>query len=116
MHTLAQRISSTARCSERSWYSGLVDGEAIPDSTRILQRIEAISGAFTRELDERTGAEAWLWEDFADTALNGFWSPPAGPTTKQSLTRVALQLRAARSMPSGTCSDLAPSRLPRCSR
>jgi glutathione S-transferase len=50
----------------------LVDGEAIADSTRILRRIEAISGAFTRGLEERARAEAWLWEDFADTALNGF--------------------------------------------
>ncbi|HKP57173.1 MAG TPA: hypothetical protein VJV78_10645 [Polyangiales bacterium] len=50
----------------------LVDGEAVADSTRILQRIDAISGAFSAQLDEQARAEAWLWEDFADTALNGF--------------------------------------------
>ena len=50
----------------------LVDGEAVSDSTRILQRIEALTSALTRGLDARGRAEAWLWEDFADSALNGF--------------------------------------------
>ena len=45
----------------------LVDGEAISDSTRILHKIaELAPHAFD------TSAEAWLWEDFADTALNGY--------------------------------------------
>jgi glutathione S-transferase len=50
----------------------LVDGEPVSDSTRILHRIDALTGAFTRSLGARQRAEAWLWEDFADTALNGF--------------------------------------------
>jgi glutathione S-transferase len=50
----------------------LVDGEPVYDSTRIVERIDAISGALTRGLDGRARAEAWLWEDFADTSLNGF--------------------------------------------
>ena len=45
----------------------LVDGQAINDSTRILHKIaELAPDAFD------TSAEAWLWEDFADTALNGY--------------------------------------------
>jgi glutathione S-transferase len=49
----------------------LVDGEAIPDSTRILHRIEdtLAPGALTRGLDARAVGEAWLWEEFADTAV-----------------------------------------------
>ena len=50
----------------------LVDGAPVADSTRILQRIEALTGALTLQLDARQRAEAWLWEEFADTALNGF--------------------------------------------
>jgi glutathione S-transferase len=50
----------------------LVDREPVSDSTRILQRIDALTGAFTRDLDERQRAEAWLWEELSDTALNGF--------------------------------------------
>jgi glutathione S-transferase len=50
----------------------LVGQEAIADSTRILERLDAMSGVFTRDLDARQRAEAWLWEEFADTALNGF--------------------------------------------
>jgi glutathione S-transferase len=50
----------------------LIDGEPVADSTRILQRLDALTGAFTRSLDAEQRAEAWLWEDFADTALNGF--------------------------------------------
>lgn len=48
----------------------LVGREPVSDSTRILQRIDAMTRAFTRELDECQRAEAWLWEEFADTALN----------------------------------------------
>jgi glutathione S-transferase len=44
--------------------------ELVADSTRILHRIEALApGALTRNLDGRGVAEAWLWEEFADTAL-----------------------------------------------
>jgi glutathione S-transferase len=48
----------------------LVGDEKVPDSTRILQRIEALSpGSLTGDLDARGVAEAWLWEEFADTSL-----------------------------------------------
>jgi glutathione S-transferase len=48
----------------------LVGDEKVPDSTRILQRIEALSpGSLTGGLDARGVAEAWLWEEFADTSL-----------------------------------------------
>jgi len=50
----------------------LVDGEPVADSTRILRRIERIAGPFGGDLDPRTRAEASLWEELADTALNGF--------------------------------------------
>src|SRR5207237_3062778 len=44
--------------------------ENVADSTRILRRIEALKpGSLTRSLDARTTAEAWLWEELADTAL-----------------------------------------------
>jgi glutathione S-transferase len=48
----------------------LVDSEPVADSTRILQRIDALTGAFSAHLDPKQRAEAWLWEEFADTALN----------------------------------------------
>lgn len=45
----------------------IVDGEAIADSTRIVKKIAALAPhAFV------TSDEAWLWEDFADTSLNGY--------------------------------------------
>lgn len=44
--------------------------EIVVDSTRILLRIEKLApGSLTRGLDARATAEAWLWEEFADTAL-----------------------------------------------
>jgi glutathione S-transferase len=47
-----------------------VGDEKVADSTRILQRIEAMApGSMTGGLDTRGVAEAWLWEEFADTAL-----------------------------------------------
>lgn len=47
--------------------------EKVPDSTRIMRRIEElVPGAFTRGLDARGKAEAWLWEDFADKSLYPF--------------------------------------------
>ena len=51
----------------------LVGDEPVYDSTVILNRIERLAGQpFHGGLDERTVAEARLWEDFADTSLNGF--------------------------------------------
>lgn len=48
----------------------LIGEEKVPDSTRILHRIEALSpGSLTGGLDARGIAEAWLWEEFADTSL-----------------------------------------------
>jgi glutathione S-transferase len=48
----------------------VVDGENVPDSTRILHRIEDLApGSLTGGLDARGQAEAWLWEEFADTSL-----------------------------------------------
>jgi glutathione S-transferase len=49
----------------------LIDGQPVADSTRILQRIDTMTGALNRGLDERQRAEAWLWEELADSALNG---------------------------------------------
>jgi glutathione S-transferase len=52
------------------------DDEVIADSTKILARIEQIAGSLGRPsllpTDARTRAEAWLWEDHADRALNGY--------------------------------------------
>ena len=51
----------------------LVDGEAVGDSTRILTRIEQLApGRLDRGLDARGRAESVLWEEMADTVLNGF--------------------------------------------
>lgn len=50
----------------------LVDDEPIADSTRILRRIEKIAGPIGGEVDPKTRAETWLWEELADTSLNGF--------------------------------------------
>ena len=48
----------------------VIGAENVPDSTRILHRIETLSpGALTGGLDAQKTAEAWLWEEFADTAL-----------------------------------------------
>lgn len=50
----------------------LVGEEKVADSTAILHRIEKLApGSMTGGLDERGVAEAWLWEEFADTALYG---------------------------------------------
>jgi glutathione S-transferase len=47
-----------------------IGDEIVVDSTRILLRIEQLApGSLTRGLDARAAAEAWLWEEFADTAL-----------------------------------------------
>jgi glutathione S-transferase len=48
----------------------LIDSEPVADSTRIMQRIEELApGSLTAGLDARGVAEAWLWEEFSDTAL-----------------------------------------------
>ena len=61
----------------------LIDGEPVADSTEILRRVVALRpGALAAP------AEAWLWEELADTALNGFlvaarWADGRNwPTTK----------------------------------
>jgi glutathione S-transferase len=47
-----------------------IGDEVVVDSTRILLRIEKLApGSLTRGLGARESAEAWLWEEFADTAL-----------------------------------------------
>ncbi len=52
----------------------LVDGRAVADSTPILHEIERLRpGTLEGGLDARARAEAWLWEELADTALNGFF-------------------------------------------
>lgn len=70
----------------------LVGSEPVVDSTRILMRIDTLSGgALTGQLDARQQAQAWLWEDFADTVLNGFlasarWADEANwPVVKEAL-------------------------------
>lgn len=54
----------------------LVDDDVITDSTRILAHIEKLAVASGRPSllpgDARARAEAWLWEDHADRALNGY--------------------------------------------
>lgn len=47
-----------------------VGSENVADSTRILRRIEELApGSMTGGLPAPELAEAWLWEEFADTAL-----------------------------------------------
>src|SRR5262249_29854647 len=51
----------------------LVDDAPVFDSTRILARIVALAPhAGLEPTDPRARAEAWLWEDWADRALNGY--------------------------------------------
>ena len=50
----------------------LVDGDAVCDSTRILARIEGLGGRSLLPSDPIARAESLLWEELADTALNGF--------------------------------------------
>lgn len=45
----------------------LVGGEAVADSTNILRRVLQMAPGRIAE-----SPEAWLWEELADTALNGF--------------------------------------------
>ena len=50
----------------------LIDGQAIADSTQILAALAQRSPTPTWAADTSTHAEALLWEELADTALNGF--------------------------------------------
>ena len=70
----------------------VVEGAVIPDSTAILTRIELLApDAFDRGLDARSKAESWLWEEMADSVLNGFlvasrWADDANwPAVSQAL-------------------------------
>jgi len=50
-----------------------IGSENVPDSSRILRRIDGLSqGGLVRGLSAQQVAEAWLWEEFADTALYPF--------------------------------------------
>ena len=58
----------------------LVDDRPIADSTEILRHL-ITSGAELEPKDPRDAAEAWLYEELGDTALNGFlvasrWADP----------------------------------------
>jgi glutathione S-transferase len=57
-----------------------VDGVATADSTQILQLIANMTGRLI-PTDAQQAAAAWIWEDFADTVLNGYlvaarWADP----------------------------------------
>jgi glutathione S-transferase len=68
----ARRHASRPDAHKRSNPTGqvpvlLVDGEPVADSTAIVRRIlELAPGRL------HASGEAWLWEELADTALNGF--------------------------------------------
>lgn len=55
------------------WPALLVDDVAVTDSTAILEKLEALSSRSLLPADPRARSEAWLWEEYADTALNGFF-------------------------------------------
>ena len=51
----------------------LIGDEPVADSTRILAKLEELGHrSLLAGLDPRERAEALLWEELADTALNGF--------------------------------------------
>lgn len=50
----------------------LVGDRAVADSTAILATMESLGGRSLLPDDPRARAEAWLWEELGDTALNGF--------------------------------------------
>ena len=51
----------------------LVGEEAVPDSTAILDRLNALTGGrLNPDPDPRVRAEALLWEELGDTSVNGF--------------------------------------------
>jgi glutathione S-transferase len=67
-----------------------IGDELVADSTRILHRIEALApGSMSGGLDARGLAEAWLWEEFADTALyphvlaTRWWDERGWPIVRQ---------------------------------
>ena len=47
----------------------LVDGEAVPDSTAILRKLEALSDKSLLPVNDQQRADAWFWEDYADGVL-----------------------------------------------
>jgi glutathione S-transferase len=49
-----------------------INGERIEDSTAILQRLVAMYPERLCPADPTLAAQAWLWEQFSDTALNGY--------------------------------------------
>jgi glutathione S-transferase len=58
----------------------LVDGVATSDSTEIVRLISNMTGRLI-PTDAHQAAAAWIWEDFADTVLNGYlvaarWADP----------------------------------------
>jgi len=50
----------------------LIDGEPVSDSTRILHRIDALAPGRISPEDPQLRLEAAIWEEVADTTLNGF--------------------------------------------
>lgn len=50
----------------------LVGERAVSDSTAILREISALSGRDIAGASPRERAESWLYEELADTAINGF--------------------------------------------
>ena len=50
----------------------LVGDEPVADSTRIVARISQLGRSLEAGPTGRERAEAWLWEELADTAVNGF--------------------------------------------
>ena len=51
----------------------IIGDDVVSDSTQILARLETLFAVpYNRGLSKAALAEAWLWEDFADTVLNGF--------------------------------------------
>lgn len=50
----------------------VVDGSPVCDSTRIVQALEGLSARSLVPADPRAAAEAWAWEELADTTLNPF--------------------------------------------
>lgn len=75
------RPDEFARLNPTGQVPVLVGAEAISDSTEILLRLPALGGRSLVPEDPRARAEAWLYEELADTALNGFlvasrWADP----------------------------------------
>ncbi|TAK29119.1 MAG: glutathione S-transferase family protein [Myxococcaceae bacterium] len=50
----------------------LVGDEPVADSTAIVARLESLGGRSLLPADPALRAEAWLWEELGDTALNGY--------------------------------------------